>query len=217
MSGIRVLVADDHFVVRLGLREMLDEFDDIEVVAEVSDADGVIRSAGELTPDLVILDLELDGRPWLETIAGIHRASPRTRILVYTSHLEPDCILGVVRADIQGYLPKSISAQELARAIRIIHAGGQCLSRGVTESLAKSLREEESQQANSDSEALTWREREVLRLMMAGKNNRSIASELNITERTVKFHVSSILGKLQVDNRTEAVVAAFKIPELIAS
>lgn len=211
MGLIRVFLADDHSVVRHGLKWMLEDSGDMEVVGEAGTAELAISEIKRLQPEIVILDLELGRDPWLETIAAIHMAHPPIRILVYTSHMEPDCIRDVVGSDVQGYLSKSASANELVRAIRIISAGGECLARAATEGLVKSLRGNGEAEETPAREPLTRREEGVLRLMVAGQSNRDIAEELNISERTVKFHVSAILAKLQVRNRTGAVLAAMKL------
>jgi two-component system, NarL family, response regulator DevR len=212
MGLIRVLLADDHSVVRYGVRKMIEGVDDIEVVGEAGSAESAIAEVARVKPDIVILDLELGDDPWLDTIAAIHQAHRPARILVYTAHMEPDCIREVVGSDIQGYLPKSASPTELLRAIRIIATGGECLARAATEGLAKSLRGTADAEQAPALETLTSREAAVLRLMIKGESNHRIAKTLHITERTVKFHVSAILAKLQVRNRTGAVLVAMNLP-----
>jgi DNA-binding NarL/FixJ family response regulator len=200
---IRILVVDDHPVVRQGLVAVLEDEPDFEVGGAVGSAEEAIALAERLLPDVVLLDLELPGVDGIEAIPRLAGAAPAARVLVFTAYDTDERVFGAIRSGARGYLLKGASAEEIARAIRVVHAGGSYLEPRVA---AKVMAEVGApRQAAS---VLSQREREVLQLVAEGLSNKQIARSLTITERTVKFHVSSILNKLGAGNRTEAVTLA---------
>ena len=201
-GGIRILVADDHPMLREGLVAVLSTQPDFEVVGEAADGAEVVRLAGALRPDVILLDLEMPGVDGVEALEGLREAGSEARAIVFTAYDTDERTLGALRAGARGYLLKGASRQEIFDAVRTVHAGGSLLEPGVTTRLLDHVREEVQR------EPLTPRELEVLSLISEGLHNSEIAARLFVTERTVKFHVSSILAKLGADNRTEAVAIA---------
>lgn len=202
---IRILVADDHPVVRDGLVAMLGTQPDFEVVGEAADGLEVVEQSVILKPDVVLLDLEM---PEMDGVAALQRLrshAPNVRALVFTAFDTDERIVGAVQAGAKGYLLKGAPRDELFRAIRVVSQGGSLLQPMVA---SKLLRHISGENAPEDIENLTEREMDVLRLLAQGKMNKEIAAELVISERTVKFYVSAILSKLGAGNRTEAVAFA---------
>ena len=200
--AIRILIADDHPVVRDGLAAMLGTQADFEVVATAADGQQAVRLAAELRPDVVLLDLEMPELDGVEALARLRAASPAVRALVFTAFDTDERILSAVRAGAQGYLLKGAPRDELFRAIRVVSQGGSLLQPVVASKLLQRM----ARPAGDDAPvALTGRQVEVLRLLAQGRANKEIAADLVISERTVKFHVSAILSKLGAGNRTEAV------------
>ena len=200
--SIRVLVADDHEVVRQGLRTFLELDPELEVVGDAADGREAVRLAHRLRPDVVLMDLlmpELDG---IAATQIIRRELPDTEVIALTSVLEDASVVGAVRAGAIGYLLKDTKAQELRQAIKSAAAGQVQLSPKAAARLMREVRAPES------PETLTERETDVLRLLARGRANKEIARELSIAEKTVKSHVSSILGKLGVQSRTQAALYA---------
>jgi DNA-binding NarL/FixJ family response regulator len=201
---IRALVADDHAVVRQGLRTLLELQDDMSVVAEAEDGEEAVALAAELHPDVALVDLVMPRRDGIETIRRMREVTPETRAIVLTSFLDEDSLVPAVRAGAVGYLLKDAQPQELVRAVRTVHAGEALLSPAVTARLLERV-------AGGREEApLTDREREVLQLVARGLPNKRIARELGVSEKTVKTHVSNILAKLGVDDRTQAALYAVR-------
>jgi DNA-binding NarL/FixJ family response regulator len=202
-ARIRILVADDHPMLREGLVAVLGTQPDFEVVGEAADGSKAVRLAETLRPDVILLDLEMPGVDGVAALEELRDAGSTSRAIVFTAYDTDQRILGALRAGARGYLLKGASRTEIFDAIRTVHAGGSLLEPGVTTRLLDQLRE------NSElREPLTPRELEVLVLISEGLHNSEIAGRLFVTERTVKFHVSSILAKLGADNRTEAVAVA---------
>lgn len=199
---IRLLVVDDHPVVREGLIASLEDEPQFQVVGAAASAEAAIPLAAAHRPDVVLLDLELPGRGGLEAIPDLAAAHEGVRILVLTAYDTDERVVGAVRAGAHGYLLKGASMEEIARAIRSVHAGETYLEPRIASKVVAQLHP--SRRAAS----LTDRERGVLRLVAAGRSNKQIARQLGITERTVKFHVTSILNKLGADNRAQAVALA---------
>jgi DNA-binding NarL/FixJ family response regulator len=196
---IRVLVVDDHPVVRQGLRTFLDLQDDITVVGESADGESCVDDANRLRPDVILLDLRMPGADGVAALRGL-RDNP-ARVLVVTSYTEPSTVLPAVRAGAAGYVYKDIDPPALAAAIRSVHAGHVLLHPDVVRLLAA----DESRPAE-----LTARERDVLAELARGRSNREIARALRLSEKTVKTHVSAILGKLGVQDRTQAALHAVR-------
>ncbi len=208
---IRVLIADDHAVVRQGLRTFLELQHDIEVVGEAADGEQALDAAAELEPDVVLMDLVM---PKLDGVAAIERLRervPATRVLVLTSFLDEDKMLPAVRAGAAGYLLKDVAPAELVRAIRTVDGGDSQLHPAVAARVLRELSERERDGARAERHGdLTAREREVLALIARGRANKAIAFELGVAEKTVKSHVGNILGKLGLSDRTQAALYAVR-------
>jgi two-component system, NarL family, response regulator LiaR len=197
---IRVLIADDHAVVRQGLRTFLDLQDDIEVVGEAADGAEAVALAERLAPDVVLMDLVMPGVDGVEAIRRLRERAPATRAVVLSSFIDDDRLVPVIRAGAAGYLLKDVQPAELVDAIRTVHGGGALLHPQVAARLL----------AEVAGDPLTPREREVLSLVGRGMANKLIARELGLAEKTVKAHVSSILAKLGVADRTQAALYAVR-------
>jgi DNA-binding NarL/FixJ family response regulator len=204
-DSIRILVADDHPVVREGLVSILSTQPDFEIVGEAGTGPEAVEQALALQPDVMLLDLEMPEMDGVEVLRRLSQTNPAVRVIVFTAFDTDERILGAVQAGAQGYLLKGAPRKELFDAVRVVRAGGSLLQPVVA---SKLLRQVSHQGQASQVEALTPRELEVLRLLAQGLQNKEIAAELVISERTVKFHVSSIMGKLGAGNRTEAVSLA---------
>lgn len=201
MDEIRLVVADDHPMLREGLVAVLGTQEDFEVVGEAGDGDEVVRLAEELDPDVILLDLEMPGVDGVEALRRLRDAGSGARTVVFTAYDTDERILGALRAGARGYLLKGASRAEIFSAVRTVHAGGSLLEPAVAERL---LQRADDNHQGPRREALTPREIEVLALLARGLKNAEIAGQLYISERTVKFHVGSILAKLGAQNRTEA-------------
>jgi DNA-binding NarL/FixJ family response regulator len=204
---IRILVADDHPVVRDGLVAILSTQPDFQVAGEASNGAEVIERAALLKPDLVLLDLEMPVMDGVQVIRELRDLSPPVPALVFTAFDTDERILAAVRAGAKGYLLKGAPREEVFQAIRVISQGNSLLQPVVASKLLQHMSSTEGKD-DRGIDPLTERELEVLKLMGQGRTNREIAESLVITERTVKFHVSAILGKLGAGNRTEAVSIA---------
>lgn len=204
-DSIRILVADDHPVVRDGLVAILSTQPDFEVVGEAGTGLEAVERAAALQPDVMLLDLEMPEMDGVEVLRRLSQANPTVQVIVFTAFDTDERILGAVQAGARGYLLKGAPRKELFDAVRVVRAGGSLLQPVVA---SKLLRQVSHQSQANQIEALTPRELEVLRLLAQGLQNKEIAAELVISERTVKFHVSSIMGKLGAGNRTEAVTLA---------
>jgi DNA-binding NarL/FixJ family response regulator len=206
---IRVLIADDHAVVRQGLRTFLELQDEIEVVGEAADGIEALELVQRTAPDVALLDLVMPRLGGLEAIRRIREVAPATRVLVLTSFADDDTVLPAVRAGAAGYLLKDVQPPELVGAIRTVHAGEALLAPAVATMLVEQLAAEDGTGAERDDH-LTPREREVLALLARGRANKVIARDLGVSERTVKTHVSNILAKLNLTDRTQAAVYAVR-------
>lgn len=200
MSKVRVLIADDHEMVRRGLRTFLDLHDDIEVVADVADAQAAIDAAAEARPDVILLDLLMPG---LDAASAI-RSLEGYRVLIVTSFTARSEVLPAIRAGAAGLVYKDVDPEALANAIRSVHAGHILLPPDVARALMS------VSPAPDRLAVLTPREREVLAEIANGRSNKEIAKSLRLAEKTVKTHVSSILMKLEVADRTQAALYAVK-------
>jgi DNA-binding NarL/FixJ family response regulator len=202
---IRILLVDDHAVVRQGLKMFLGLDPDLEVVGEAENGEEALRLTRELQPDVVLMDLLMPVMDGITAIASIRRDFPDTEVIALTSVLEDEAVMKAMRAGAIGYLLKDTHAEELRWAIKAAAAGQVQLSPQAAARLMREVRAPES------PEKLTERETDVLRLLALGRANKEIALELNIGEKTVKTHVSSILRKLDVPSRTQAALYAVRI------
>jgi two-component system, NarL family, response regulator LiaR len=199
-----VLIADDHAVVREGLRAFLDLQDGIEVVGEAADGREAVREAERLGPDVVLMDLVMPNLDGVEAMHEIRTRAAQARVVVLTSFLEDERLLPALRAGAAGYLLKNVQPRELARSIRLAAAGEAMIDPAVAARLVDALGEDR----RTPDPGLTPREQEVLDLIERGFANKRIALELGIAEKTVKTHVSHVLAKLGVSDRTQAALYA---------
>lgn len=206
-QAIRVVLVDDHAVVRSGLSAFLLAFDDLELVGEAADGNEAIALCAQTQPDVVLMDLVMPRVDGATATKAIREQFPDTQVIALTSFKEDELIQAALKAGAIGYLLKNVSADELADAIRAAHAGRPTLAPEAAQALIHSTRESGTLKPGHD---LTEREREVLSLMVEGLNNNDIAERLVVSRSTVKFHVSNILSKLQVSSRTEAVALALQ-------
>lgn len=209
--AIRILIADDHSVVRRGLRMFLAMDPELVVVGEAADGEEAVHLARLLLPDIVLMDILMPVMDGITATAMIRSELPDTEVLALTSVLEDASVVGAVRAGAIGYLLKDTDAEALCRAIKAAAAGQVQLTPQAAARLMQAVSAPES------PEALTERETEVLRLIAQGKANKEIARNLNISEKTVKVHVSNILSKLGVQSRTQATLYAIRIGLVSAS
>lgn len=205
LAPIRVMIVDDHQMVRRGLATFLKVFDDLEVVAEADSGEAAVPLCEELKPDVVLMDMIMKDMDGAAATRLIRKLSPSTQIIVLTSFKEEILVQSALHAGAIGYLLKDVSANELAQAIRSAHAGRPTISPEATEVLIHAAGQD--QIPGTD---LTAREHEVLLLMVEGLNNTQIAGRLTVRPSTIKSHVSSILAKLSVTSRTEAVALALR-------
>jgi DNA-binding NarL/FixJ family response regulator len=206
---IRILVADDHPIVREGLVAILSSQPDFQVIGQAGSGAEVVEKVNRDRPDVLLLDLEMPDMDGVEALRRLRESGIQIRVIVFTAFDSDERILSAVRAGAQGYLLKGVPREEVFTAIRVVHAGNSLLQPIVASRLLRQV-SQESAGGLTGIHALTARELDVLRLLMRGLQNKEIASELVVTERTVKFHVSSILMKLGAGNRTEAVAIASK-------
>jgi DNA-binding NarL/FixJ family response regulator len=199
---IRVLVVDDHPVVREGLVAVLEDAVDLEVAGTAGSAEQAIEAVGRLRPDVILLDLELPGMDGTAAIPRLSAVAPETRVIAFTAYDTEERVLSTLEAGARGYLLKGAPADEIIRAIREVHAGGSHLAARVAPKVMAAAGPRRRRGG------LTAREREVLRLVAGGRSSKQIARALSVTERTVKFHITSIFNKLGAENRAQAVALA---------
>jgi len=208
-SAIRVVIADDHVLVRQGIRTFLDTQADLSIVAEAEDADSAVAACAEHQPDVALIDLVMPGGG-IGAIRAIRDASPATRAILLTSFDDAHEILAAVQAGALSCLLKDIDADGLADAVRRAAQGEAVLHPRVAGYLVDAVRHGKSVPGAKSVSGLSEREHEVLALIADGSNNQAIATQLGISEKTVKAHVSNMLSKLGLDDRTQAAVYAWK-------
>lgn len=201
MDRVRILVADDHPMLREGLAAVLSTRPDFEIAGEAKNGKEVVERVKSLSPDVVLLDLEMPEMDGVQALEALQKEGVEAKAIVFTAYDTDERILGALRAGAKGYLLKGSARKDIFDAIETVASGGSLLSPDITSRLLASM-------TSGPLETPTPRETEVLRLLAKGMPNREIASELYISERTVKFHVSSLLAKLGAENRTEAVAIA---------
>ncbi|NTU62433.1 MAG: response regulator transcription factor, partial [Chloroflexi bacterium] len=206
---ITVLLVDDHAVVRQGLRTFLELQDDMTIVGEAANGEEAITQAKQTQPDIVLLDLMMPKMGGVEATPHIIAACPQARVIILTSFGEDDQVIPAIRAGAQGYLLKDIPPHDLVQAVREAYQGKAQLHPDVARKLMSAVAAPPAAPPSPEPD-LTERELEVLRLIAEGLNNHEIAQRLTISEKTVKTHVSNILGKLHVDDRTQAAIYALK-------
>ncbi len=210
-DAIRVLIADDHQIVRQGLRTFLELHDDIVVVGEAVDGQAAVDLAVKLAPNVILLDLVMPRLDGLEAMRQIRARSSSIRVIALTSFSTDDQILPAVEAGASGYLLKDVSPGELVAAIRAVHAGETRLHPAVAARLMQAFRSRGKPASIDEAASLTDREREIVQLVAKGLSNREIGDALVISERTVKTHMSNILGKLALSDRTQLAIFAIRI------
>ena len=206
-DAIRVLLVDDHAVVREGLRNFLALQDGLEIVGEASDGNEAIEQAQRLEPDVILMDLVMPGLDGIGAMRQLRALSPASRVIVLTSFLEDERVLPAIQAGAAGYLLKNVAPAELARAIRAAHAGEAIIDPTAAARLVHAIADD-ARPRIEEPERLTRRERDVLELIARGQSNKRIALELGISEKTVKTHVGHLLAKLGVTDRTQAALMA---------
>ncbi|MBF8437199.1 response regulator transcription factor [Halanaerobiaceae bacterium Z-7014] len=205
MAKTKVLVADDHELVREGICKLLDLFDNIEIVGEAGDGLEAVSKVREHFPDLVLLDLNMPRMNGINAIRKIKEISPEVKVIILTIHDDEEYIYKVTSAGAEGFIQKDITSEELQDAIKRVLDGETVFPRTVAQEL-----DADGKEATDYNELLSNREHEVLGLLARGMSNREIAEELYISEKTVKNHVSNILRKLDVNDRTQAVIKSLK-------
>ena len=214
---IRLLIADDHLLVRQGLRAILDTEPDIEVVGEAGDGHQALEQAQDLLPDVVLMDIKMGDWDGVTATRRIRAAVPSAHVIVLTNYDDDELVFSAIRAGASGYLLKEVQADQLVNAVRTVSQGYSLVYPSVAKRVLDEFARHEAPKAAAgpDPDAalladLTARERQILRLIAHGRSNKDIGATLGITERTVKTHVSNIFAKLQLSDRTQAAIFAHK-------
>ncbi len=207
---IRVLLADDHAVVRKGIREFLEEPGDVAVIAEADDGAEALRLIEEHRPDIAVLDIRMPEVTGVEATRQIKEHFPQVRVLILTAYDDDPYVFALLQAGADGYVLKTASGDELVRAVRTVYRGESALSPEIASKVVRQAVSGRPESAADQVETLTDRELDVLRLAARGLTNRAIGHDLGISHRTVQGHLASIYGKLGVNSRTEAVTEALR-------
>jgi DNA-binding NarL/FixJ family response regulator len=208
---IRVVLADDHAVVRKGIREFLEESGEIQVVAEAADGNAAVRLTGEHRPEVAVLDIQMPGMTGIEATRQIKAAFPSTRVLILTAYDDDPYVFALLRAGADSYILKSAGSDDLVRAVKTTAGGGKVLDPDIAAKVMAQVATGRPGAAHEQIEPLSERELEILRLAGKGLTNKAIGVELSISDRTVQGHLANIYGKLGVGSRTEAVTKALKL------
>ena len=206
MADLRVLLVDDHEVVRMGLRLVLEEMPGVRLIAEAGSADEALLCCQQLQPDVVIMDIRLPGRSGIQACREITQRWSSIRVVMLSSFIDDNLLAEAIEAGASGYVTKNVGTGELVRALEAVRQGGASFDPAITQRVLEIMRRR-SRQGNPFAE-LTKRELEVLHLLSLGKSNAEIAEELSLSDKTVRNHISTILSKLAVDNRVAAATFA---------
>lgn len=204
-QSIRVMVVDDHAVVRSGLVALLQSYGDLELVGQAADGSEALRLCTQVEPDVILMDIVMPVMDGVAATRGLRRTYPHAKVVMLTSCREPEMVTAAIRAGAKGYLVKNATPEEVVAAVREVHIGRPALSQEATEALITSV-----SGPSAPAVVLTERERDVLALLVAGMSNAEIAQRLVVSRSTVKFHLGSIFNKLGVNSRTEAVALAMQ-------
>ncbi|MGH2779372.1 MAG: response regulator [Actinomycetota bacterium] len=207
---VRVALIDDHDMLRRGIKTMLESEGDIEVVGEASDGDQAMRLVEEALPDVVLIDVIMPNKDGIETTRELKHAFPKVEVVVLSGHDEQQFVFDAVKAGASGYLLKTAELEEVVRTVRAASQGEHTIDPGMADRVLNEFQTYQSNEAAEDFQPLTPREREILKLMSDGLPNKTIASRLSISERTVTTHVANIYSKLHVNNRVSAVQEAMR-------
>ncbi len=210
-NPVRVVLADDHAVVRKGIREFLEEDGQIAVVAEAANGKDALRLAAEHRPAVAVLDIQMPGMTGIEVTREIKAAYPNVKVLILTAYDDDPYVFALLRAGADGYVLKNADSADLVRAVKAVAAGGRVLDPNVASKVVAQVTTGRPAGAQGQVEPLSERELEVLRLAGKGYTNKAIGVELSISDRTVQGHLATIYGKLGVSSRTEAVTKALKL------
>ena len=211
MSKIRVLVADDHGIVRKGLRFVLERQDDLEVVGEASDGREAVRICEQASPNVVVMDIAMPQLNGLDAAAQIVRHSPEIKVIILSMHADEDYLVRALNSGVKAYLLKDSAELDLVRAVRAVAQGGSFFSPAIAQLLAEDYTRQLQQRGLQDSyELLTEREKEVLQLLAEGKSNKEVATALNVSSYTVETHRTHIMQKLDLHNTAEVVLYAVR-------
>ena len=207
MITLRIVLVDDHEVVRLGLRTVLEDMEGVEVVAETGSGDAAIAACERYQPEVVIMDIRMPGKSGIQACRTIVERWPRTRVIMLTSYANDELIVEAIQAGAAGYVLKQVGTAELIRALDAVRQGAASLDPSVTQRVLAMIRQRKDPTPDPFRD-LTERELDILRLLATGKSNMEIAETLSLSEKTVRNHVSIILSKLHLNNRVEAATFA---------
>lgn len=207
---LKILLVDDHEVVRLGIKALLSNYPEYEVIAEASNADEAISTSAEYNPDVIIMDIRLPGKSGIDATKEIMEAQPDTKVIMLTSYAEDDLLFDAINAGAYGYILKQIGSDDLINALDAIGRGEALLDPALTQKVFKRVREASRKATDEAFASLSDQELRILALISEGKTNKEIAADIFLSEKTVRNYVSSILSKLNLKTRSEAAAYAVK-------
>ncbi len=210
MTQLRILLVDDHEVVRLGLRSLIERYDNLKVVAEAGSESEAVQKTLDLEPDVVLMDIRLAGGSGIDACAEIVRLAPQTKVIMLTSYAEDELLFAAIRAGASGYVLKQVGSQDLIRTIEAVSRGESTLDPSLTQRIFDEMRRSMQRNEKQAFDELTAQEMQVLALIMEGKTNKEIAAALYLSQGTVRNYVSNVLAKLDVSNRAEAAAYAIR-------